>query len=91
MEGSKPDYLPQTGCCYRLPLEVLKNGVHVAFQVRLDDCHSVPRVKGRHRILQLLQLPDELWGQHIHPRGELLANLDEGWAQLDQAFPEPNG
>mmetsp|Transcript_28522 Transcript_28522/g.80466 ORF Transcript_28522/g.80466 Transcript_28522/m.80466 type:complete len:239 (+) Transcript_28522:979-1695(+) len=47
-------------------------------------------VKGRHCVLQLLQLLHKLGRQHVHPRGELLPDLDEGGAQLDQLLPQPH-
>mmetsp|Transcript_30175 Transcript_30175/g.64489 ORF Transcript_30175/g.64489 Transcript_30175/m.64489 type:complete len:853 (-) Transcript_30175:269-2827(-) len=69
--------------------ELLLPGGHA--ELLLDRLHGHLGGKGRHLVLQLHELRDELGREDVRARRKLLANLDEGWAERDQPLPQPGG
>mmetsp|Transcript_29729 Transcript_29729/g.65785 ORF Transcript_29729/g.65785 Transcript_29729/m.65785 type:complete len:241 (+) Transcript_29729:2112-2834(+) len=84
-------HLTQGSCRYGDLLPLAEHLLNRLAKVGLHNLAGGLRVKGRHVVLQLLQLLDELGCQHVHSRTELLPDLDEGGAQAHQTLTQPDG
>src|SRR5690349_899783 len=72
----------------RLLVERLEQLADAAVQLFLDRALDVLEVDLADVVLKLGELPDIRRGQQVGPCREHLAELDVGWAELDEALPE---
>jgi len=70
-------------------VELVKELRDGAAQIALDGGDGEFGVKGRHVVLELFELRDELGRKHVDARRKLLPDFNESRAQLDQTFAQP--
>ena len=91
LAGRKPGamHLGDGSGCERLGIDLGEQLAPGLLQPLLDEAQDLLEREGRRAVLQGRKLGDEIGRNHVRPRGEDLAELDEGRSQLGERVAKP--